>query len=118
MTEAPRVLITRSGPMPDSSARPQPPSSQSSWPGACASVSIAKTQPIPKARHSRSSVLRLLPGPRLRDHLGGHLADPGQLPQRPGPHPAGQLAPGQRDAPMLGISRTAQSQRPENERCG
>ena len=36
-------------------------------------------------------VLRLLAGRRLRDHLGGYLADPGQLPQRPGPHPAGQL---------------------------
>src|ERR1700733_9111832 len=40
---AARVLITRSGPMPNCSARPQPLSSQSSWPGACASVSIAKT---------------------------------------------------------------------------
>ena len=52
MTGAPRVLITRSGPMPDGSARPQPPSCQWSWLGACASVSIAKTQPIPAARHS------------------------------------------------------------------
>ena len=29
-----RVLITRSGPMPNSSARLQPPSTQSSWPSA------------------------------------------------------------------------------------
>jgi hypothetical protein len=28
-------------------------------------------------------VPRLLPGDRLRDHLGGHLTDPGELPQRP-----------------------------------
>ena len=39
-----RVLITRSGPLPNSSAQAQPPSSQSSWPGACASVSTANTQ--------------------------------------------------------------------------
>jgi hypothetical protein len=25
----------------------------------------------------------------LHDHLSGHLANPGKLPQRPGPHPAG-----------------------------
>jgi hypothetical protein len=37
-------------------------------------------------------VLRLLPGRRLRDHLGGHLADAGKLPERPGRHPVRQLA--------------------------
>src|SRR5581483_2001312 len=52
---AARVLITRSGPIPNRSARAQPPSSQSSWPGACASVSMANTQPISTASRSRSS---------------------------------------------------------------
>ncbi len=44
------------------------------------------------AAEQPGQVLRLLPGYRLRDHLGGHLTDPGELPQRPGPHPVGQLA--------------------------
>ena len=43
------------------------------------------------AAEQPGQVLRLLAGCRLRDHLRGSLADPGQLPQRPGPHPFGQL---------------------------
>jgi hypothetical protein len=37
-------------------------------------------------------VLRLLPGRRHRDHPGGYLTDPSQLPQRPCPRPGRQLA--------------------------
>ena len=54
-TTALRVLITRFGPMPNCSGRAQPRSSQSSWPGAWASVSIANSQPISLASRSRSS---------------------------------------------------------------
>ena len=43
------------------------------------------------AAEQPGQVLRVLTGRRLRDHLRGRLADPGQLPQRPGPHPVGQL---------------------------
>ena len=50
---APRVLITRSAVIPACSARTVPFASQSSWPGACASVSMANRQPASAA--SRSS---------------------------------------------------------------
>jgi len=43
------------------------------------------------AAEQPGQVLRLLAGRRLRDHLRGGLADPGKLPQRPGPHPPVQL---------------------------
>ena len=41
--------------MPNASARAQPLSSQSSWPGACASVSMANRQPASTARRSSRS---------------------------------------------------------------
>ena len=47
--------MTRSGVIPACSARSQPLSSQSSWPGACASVSMANRQPASAACRSRSS---------------------------------------------------------------
>jgi len=43
-------------------------------------------------RRAGAPAVRLLPGRRLRDHLSGHLTDPGKLPQRPIPNPAGQFA--------------------------
>ena len=49
------ALMTRSGAMPACSARRQPLSSQSSWPGACASVSMANWQPISAASLSSRS---------------------------------------------------------------
>jgi len=53
MAAALRVLMTWPGWMPYFSARRQPLPSQSSWPGACASVSMANWQPASTA--SRSS---------------------------------------------------------------
>ena len=41
-----QVLTTRSAATPHSAARSQPLRSQSSWPGACASVSMVNTQPV------------------------------------------------------------------------
>ncbi len=52
---ASRVLITRSAVIPACSARTVPLASQSSWPGACASVSMANWQPASAASRSSRS---------------------------------------------------------------
>src|SRR3954471_14954611 len=49
---ASHVLTTRSTGTPHSTARSHPLPCQSSWPGACASVSIANSQPVSTARVS------------------------------------------------------------------
>jgi hypothetical protein len=70
---AARVLMTRSGVMPARSARSQPLSSQSSWPGACASAAASHCHPagaVPEHVHVRAG--------DGRKHALGH---------RPGRHP-------------------------------
>src|SRR5580700_647724 len=54
-SSAPRLLITRSAEMPNFSARTVPLPSQSSCPGACASVSMANRQPASAASPSSRS---------------------------------------------------------------
>jgi hypothetical protein len=60
-------------------------------------------------------VVRLLIGRRLHDHLGGYLADPGQLPQRPVPQPGRQLV---RAQPGDDLGRAPERPDPVRRRAG
>ena len=103
ISAADRVLITRPGSIPASSARAQPLASQSSWPGACASVSMANRQPASTARRSSRSGGSWRSGRQListatpwsrqaRTPPPGSKADSGL------PGPRGPAAPGQQAA--------------------
>ena len=60
------------------------------------SAAAAPSRSVPSSGDQAAQVDRLLAGQRLGDAAGGDLADPGQLGQRAGGGPRGQLSGGQR----------------------
>ena len=91
----------------------EPPSDQSEWVwqsprSAARSAAAASSRSVPSVALQPAQVDRLLAGQRLGDAAGGHVADAGQLGQRAGRGPLGELVGGER-ATVAAADRNART---------